>query len=174
MQAVVALIAAFAMISMPTPARTFYTAPALLDKRLSRTLSAPFTSFSGTQGLHLHAYRHRVLGLYAAMGKDKDIRDSSMRNQGDSSEVSVDANSNVNPVHVRRLRPDSPVSGSLRLTRSDIDGSLACAEKNLATFHKQVRISNGSFVFLIHAFVFLSNGSFVFLLQRRSHLRTVA
>jgi len=85
------------------------------------------------------------------MGKDKDIRDSSMRNQGDLSEMSVDANNDGDGVQVRRLRPDSPVSGSLRLTRSDIDGSLACAEKNLATFRKQVRLSNGSFVFLIHA-----------------------
>jgi hypothetical protein len=84
------------------------------------------------------------------MGKDKDIRDSSMRNQGDLSEMSVDANNDGDGVQVRRLRPDSPVSGSLRLTRSDIDGSLACAEKNLATFRKQVRLSSGSFVFLIH------------------------
>jgi hypothetical protein len=147
-QDLVAMIAAFAMILMPTPARTFYTAPALLDKRLSRTISAPFTSCSSTRVLHLHAYRHRVLGLYAAMGKDKDIRDSSMRNQGDLSEMSVDANNDGDGVQVRRLRPDSPVSGSLRLTRSDIDGSLACAEKNLATFRKQVRLSSGSFVFL--------------------------
>ena len=164
MEDVVAMIAAVAMILMPTPAKTFSIAPALLDKRLS-----------AIQGPHHHAYSHRVLGLYAAMGKDKDIRDSSMRKQGGLSEMSVDANNDGDGVQVRRrLRPDSPVSGSLRLTRSDIDGSLACAEKNLATFRKQVRLSNGSFVFLIHAFVFLSNGSFVFLLQRRSHLRTVA
>ena len=38
----------------------------------------------------------------------------------------------------RRARLDAPFSGSLRLTRSDIEGSLACAEKNLACFRKQV------------------------------------
>ena len=37
----------------------------------------------------------------------------------------------------RRLRPLPPRAGSLRLTRSDIEGSLACADKNLCVFQKQ-------------------------------------
>jgi len=48
------------------------------------------------------------------------------------------SNTQVPSVRGRRARLDAPFSGSLRLTRSDIEGSLACAEKNLACFRKQV------------------------------------
>lgn len=48
----------------------------------------------------------------------------------------------------RRLRPAARASGTLKITRGDIEGSLACADKNLARFRKRLTFADCELAFL--------------------------